>query len=326
MKTAALILLLLAGCVAAPPPEPVPAPVEPPPPAPVPEPVPAGPPPLPPSRLICDVPARKVLLSELGLPEGSRPRDMALTKGTVWLLFEPALLVGLPRQEPKPGGGEFEELDEVEMIYGAKGEVWETLSVSPRDGSLWITSSSAARLWHKPPLGRVRPVRVPQAKEGGFRDLTVRWDGIYIAPTSCNGGSIWRIDPSGKLLGTGLPRTDGACPAVDLETDWSGRTWARLPESGEVFVLSAGDRWMPEPATGPWPERAGPFRGWFFWGAEPVGIGGEEETLLVRGAEPFREDCGEGNRLLRVAGDSRGWAALTRDWLLLRDHAVESAE
>ena len=261
------------------------------------------------------MPVRKILLSELGLPEGSRPRDVALTRGTVWLLFEPALLVGLPR---KSG-----ELDEVEMVYGARGDIWETLSVSPRDGSLWIASSSSARLWHKPPLGRVRPVRVPQAKEGGFRDVLAGWDGIYIAPISCGTASVWRVDASGKLLGTGLPST--TCPPVDLETDWSGRTRAFLPETGETFLLKAGDRWEQETAASrPWPERARPFRGWFFWGAEPVGMGGEEETVLVRGAEPFREDCGEGNRLLRVVGDSRGWAALTHDWLLLGEHAVES--
>jgi hypothetical protein len=269
--------------------------------------------PLPQGRLVCEVPVRKILLSELGLPDGSRPRDLALTRSTIWLLFEPAVLVGMPRSG---------DLDEVEMVYGARGDIWETLAVSPRDGSLWMASSTAPRLWHMPPLGRVRPVRVAQAKEGGFRDLAVRWDGIYLAPTSCNGSSVWRIDPSGKLLGTGLPHPD--CPAMDLETDWSGRTWAFFPGSGETFMLDVGDRWQPEGSPTPWPERAGPFRGRFFWSTEPVGMGGEEETVLVRGVEPFREDCGAGNRLLRVAGDSRGWAALTREWLLLGEHAVES--
>ncbi|MFL6202674.1 MAG: hypothetical protein ACJ76J_26175 [Thermoanaerobaculia bacterium] len=276
---------------------------------------------LPQGRLVCEVPARKILLSELGLPEGSRPRDMALTKSTIWLLFEPALLVGLPRQS--------QELEEVEMVYGARGDVWETLAVSPRDSSIWMASSTAPRLWHMPAIGRVRPVRVPEAKEGGFRGLAVRWDGIYIAPSACNGNSVWRVDPSGKLLGTALPQA--SCPTVDLETDWSGRTWAFLPESGETFVLSSGDRWTPSGSPSPWPERAGPFRGRFFWGEEPIGMGGEDETVLVRGAEPFRaqpfrEDCGAGNRLLRVAGDARGWAALTREWLLLGEHAVESPE
>lgn len=271
--------------------------------------------PLPQGRLVCEVPVRKIPLSELGLPEGSRPRDMALTRSTVWILFEPAVLVGMARSG---------DLDDVEMIYGAKGDVWETLSVSPRDGSLWMASSTAPRLWHKPSLGRVRPVRVAQAREGGFRDVAVRWDGIYIAPSSCNGSSVWRVDPSGKLLGTALPRAD--CPPVDLETDWSGRTWAFFPGTGETFTVDAGDRWAANGGGSPWPERAGPFRGRFFWGTEPVGMGGEEETVLVRGAEAYREDCGAGNRLLRVAGDGSGWAALTREWLLLGEHAVESRE
>lgn len=275
--------------------------------------------PIPQGRLVCEVPARKILLSELGLPEGSRPRDMALTRSTIWILFEPAVLVGLPRRAG--------ELDELETIYGARGDVWETLSVSPRDGSLWMASSTVPRLWHKPPLGRVRPVRVAQAKEGGFRDVAARWDGIHVAPTSCNGdigGRVWRVDPSGKLLGTALPRTD--CPPVDLETDWSGRTWAFFPGTGEAFTVDGGDRWTPNGSPTPWPASAGPFRGRFFWGTEPVGMGGEAETVLVRGAEPFREDCGAGNLLVRVAGDARGWAALTREWLLLGEHAVESRE
>lgn len=341
-KIAPLLALVLAGCAAvrpSPAPE-TPAPVLPaeaPPPVPA---APAGPPPIPQSRLVCDVvPARKVPLSDLGLPEGSVPRDVALTRSTIWILFE-TVLVGMPRQEVKPGGGEFDTLDETEMFYGVKGVPWETVSVNSRDGSIWIASSSANRLWRKPPIGRVRPVPVAQAREGGFRDLVATRDGVYVVPTACAGSSVWRVDASGKVLGNGLPSQGGACPAVSLETDWSGRTWALLPDSGEAFRLNGGDRWVPGgadlAAPGPWPERAGPFQGWFFWGTEAVGLGGDEETLLVRrsGAAAgelgeigaFREECGEGNRLLRVAGDSRGWVALTREWLLVGEHAVQSPD
>jgi hypothetical protein len=275
------------------------------------------------------VSVRKILLSDLGMPEGSRPRDVALTRGTVWVLFEPNVLVGLPRRAPSAGG--IETVEEGETVYGAPGDVWESLSVSPRDGTIWIASSSAGKLWRKPPLGRVRPVRVPQVKEGGFRDLVAGWDGVYVAPTSCGSASIWRVDASGKVLGTSLTQS-GECPVIDLETDWSGRSWALLPGTGEAYRLDMGGRWVPAgqdlAAPGPWPERAGPFLGWFFWGTEPVGLGGEAETLLIRksaeGVQPFQEDCGEGNRLLRVVGDARGWIALTREWLLLGEHALQS--
>lgn len=339
-KIVALLALTLSGCAAIRPAPEAPAPVETPAPVPSTPPVPAGPPPIPEARLVCDVPVRKVLLSDLGLPEGSVPRDVALTRSTIWILFE-NVLVGMPRQEVKSGGGEFEALDETELFYGVKGIPWETVSVSPRDGSIWIASSSANRLWHKPPIGRVRPVPVAQAKEGGFRDVVARRDGVYVVPTACAGASVWRLDPSGKVVGNGgLPSQGGAsqggaCPAVDLETDWSGRVWALLPGSGEAFRLTPGDRWESAgtelAVPSPWPERAGPFRGWFFWGTEAIGLGGEEETLLVRrsgtGAGElgaFREECGEGNRLLRVVGDSRGWVALTREWLLVGEHAVQS--
>lgn len=334
MKKAVFLVLILAGCAPAPAPSPVPAPepVQ----APAPPPVPAGPPPLPQSRLVCEVPVRKIPLTDLGMPEGSRPRDVALTRGTIWILFEPNVLVGLPRQaRPEGSANAVSAVEgESEILYGLPGDVWETLSVSPRDGTIWIASASAGKLWRKPPVGRVRPVQVPQLKEGGFRDLLAEWDGVYVVPTACDIGgmaSVWKVDAAGKVLGTGLPVAAGAgsCPTVDLETDWSGRSWALLPESGEVFHLEGG-RWVPGKdlaAPGPWPERAGPFRGWFFWGTEPVGLGGNEETpetVLVRKSEPFREDCGAGNLLLRVVGDGRGWVALTRDWLLLGEHALES--
>jgi hypothetical protein len=285
------------------------------------------------------VPVRKIPLSDLGAPEGSRPRDVALTRGTVWILFEPNVLVGMPRQARPEGSANAVTLfeGESEVLYGLPGDVWETLSVSPRDGTIWIASAAAGsagkKLWRKPPVGRVRPVPVPQLKAGGFRDLLAVWDGVYVAPASCGAASIWKVDASGKVLGTGIPQT-GNCPVVDLETDWSGQPWALLPESGAAFKLDAAGRWVPAAqdfaAPGPWPERAGSFQGWFFWGTEPVGIGGTEETpetpetVLVRKSEPFREDCGAGNRLLRVRGDERGWVALTRDWLLLGEHALES--
>ncbi|MES1244787.1 MAG: hypothetical protein ABUT39_24480 [Acidobacteriota bacterium] len=331
-----LLALTLAGCAAAPPPEPV-GPIDPPAPVPSPSPpVPTGPPPLPQSRLVCQVPVRKIPLSDLGLPEENRARDVALTRDTIWILFEPNVLVGLPRRERPEGSANAVTAveDESETIYGQPGDVWETLSVSPRDGTVWIASASAGKLWRKPPVGRVRPVRVAQLKEGGFRDVLAVWDGVYVVPTACGSASVWRVDASGKVLGTGLPQ-NGNCPVVDLETDWSGRSWALQPESGEAWKLvigGGGGHWVPAgqelASPGPWPERAGPFRGWFFWSTEPVGLGGEEETLLIRrsadGVKPFREDCGAGNRLLRVAGDERGWVALTREWLLLGEHALES--
>ncbi len=292
---------------------------------------------LPPSRLVCEVPVRKILWSDLGglgVPEGSRPRDVALTRGTVWILFEPNLLVGLPRNgkvQENP-----QEIDEAETVFGAPGDSWETLSVSPRDGSIWIASSTQGRLWRKPPLGRVRPVPVSGLTEGGFLDVAAGWDGVYLAPAACGGASIWRLDATGRKLGSALPGASAPdsqpCPQVDLETDWSGRTLAFLPETGAAWRLEAGgDRWSPAAAgfaaPGPWPKEAGPFRGWFFWGEAPVGLGGETDTVFVRrsdaGVQAFREDCGAGNRLLRVAGDRLGWVALTREWFLLGEHALE---
>jgi len=55
---------------------------------------------------------------------------------------------------------------------------------------------------------------------------------------------------------------------------------------------------------------------------------GEDGALLVRNVggtvETTWEDCGEGNALVDVAGDERGWAVLTRQWLRLADHHREA--
>ena len=60
-----------------------------------------------------------------------------------------------------------------------------------------------------------------------------------------------------------------------------------------------------------------------------AGSGGDE-TLLYRRVDgqvtAFREDCGPGNALIRVAGDHQGWAALTRQWLLLGGFSPASPE
>jgi hypothetical protein len=117
-----------------------------------------------------------------------------------------------------------------------------------------------------------------------------------------------------------------------LERDWSGTVWALRPEGGAVFQMGFDLGWQPAgdgiAPPAPAPPGSEPVRSWFFWGAEPIGLTGDGaggEPLLIRrresGIEAFREDCGEGNALVDVAGDERGWAVLTRRWLRLADHA-----
>lgn len=287
-------------------------------------------PPVPSSRVICTVQeARRIDLAELGAPEGSRPVDLVLGRSTVWILFEPSLLMGIPRVvQPKApvAYAEFGEVEEVEMIPGPRPDAWRSLAIDPREGTLWLASPSG--LWRKRP-GR-RPELLKGAPAGGFRDAVADRGAVWAVP-ACPERAVWRLDASGKRLGIALGALEALeaggeeCPALDLERDWSGTVWALKPATGEVFRLGFDGRWGPAelPVPAPAPAGSNPVRSWFFWGEEPMALG-EGDGALYRRADGrvsgFREDCGEGNGLVRVAGDAQGWAALTRSWLLLGEH------
>ena len=347
---ALLPVLALAACAGTPPPpqesqSPAP-PVETPqaaPPAPAEPAVPA----IPVSQQICGVQAgRTIDLAELSLPEGSRPLALALAPDTVWLLFEPALLVGVPRDakalEPVaiPEFGEIEEM--ADLIPGPAGAAWSALAVDRWDGSVWLVSETVPGLWRKRPGRRPEAVRLqgtPALRQGGFRDVLAGRGSVWIAP-ACAGSSVWRLAPSGKLLDAALDGTGESCPAALLERDWAGTVWALRPATGEAFRVGFDLKWQPAGADlappAPAPSGSEPVDSWFFWGVEPFGLaqggasGGDTEPLLVRNVagkiETSREDCGAGNALVDVAGDERGWAVLTRQWLRLADHQLQTPE
>ncbi len=299
------------------------------------------------SNLICGVQeARRVEWAELGVPEGSRPLDIVLGKDTAWVLFEPSLLVGVPRdaRTPElvaiPEFGAIEEL--LDQISGPPGSSWGSLALDPFDGSVWIASSSTPTLWRMLPGRRPAAVKIapPPAGSGGFVDLLAGQGSVWVAPACATPGTpgLIRLEPSGKLRGTAIEQS-GECEATDLERDWSGAMWVLRPVRGEVLRLRFDGTWEPagDALAAPAPPPAGspPVRSWFFWGGEPlalgqVGDGSGDETLLYRRVDgkivAFREDCGPGNTLVRVAGDRQGWAALTRQWLLLGGYSLEAPE
>jgi hypothetical protein len=331
-------LLVLTACATAPPrPAEVPAPE----PAPAPSvqaaaPAPAVPPPAPAaplSRLICTVQeARRISFADLGLPAGSRPVDLALGKGKIWLLFEPALLVGIPRSDDarEPAAiaeyGQVEE--EIDMIHGPRPDAWRSLAIDPWDGTLWLASPSG--LWHRRAGRRPEPVAVANATRG-FRSAAPSHGAAWAAPT-CSAQAVWKIDSRGKVLAAALPQPDpappGGCAAALLQRDWSGDLWALF--AGRMFRLAGNGAWQPE-GEAVTPPAGTPLLSWFFWGTEPLVLGGEDggEPLLYRRIDgrvtAFQEDCGPGNALLRVDGDAQGWAALTREWLLVGEHAKAAA-
>jgi hypothetical protein len=366
-------VLLLGGCATAPPAPPattanapaVSAPPAAPPPAPPPPPAPA----VPLSRLICTVQeARRVSFADLGVPAGSVPLDLALAKDRVWILFAPALLVGLPRTaeplEPAAVAG-FGGVEEVEMIPGPRPDAWRSVSADPLDGTLWLASPSG--LWRRRPGRRPemvaitegtqapaetavkRPARKKSARKratapaapplpvpaGGFRAAVAGRGAVWAAP-ACADHAVWKLDSQGRRLAADLPVAAEPCAAADLERDWSGDLLAFLPATDTVFRLAFDGTWQPAGDVLDVPMPApdgGRFRTWFFWGTEAVSLADSpgdsagdppDGILLLRRidgrATAFHEDCGPGNTLLRVAGDARGWAALTRQWLLVGEH------
>jgi hypothetical protein len=229
-----------------------------------------------------------------------------------------------------------------DLIPGPAGAAWSALAVDRWDGSVWLVSETVPGLWRKRPGRRPEAVRLqgtPALRQGGFRDVLAGRGSVWIAP-ACAGSSVWRLAPSGKLLDAALDGTSGSCPAAVLERDWAGTAWALRPGTGEAFRMGFDLGWQPAGADlvppAPAPAGSEPVHSWFFWGAEPFGLsqdgidGEGGESLLVRNVdsriEVFREDCGEGNVLVDVAGDERGWAVLTRRWLRLADHQRDAQE
>jgi hypothetical protein len=237
-----------------------------------------------------------------------------------------------------PEFGAVEEL--LDQIPGPPGSVWSSLALDPFDGSVWIASSASPTLWRMRPGRRPATVRItpaPPAGSSGFVDLLAGRGSVWAAPACASppGPALLRLEPSGKMKGTALPQP-GGCEPADLEQDWSGSAWVLRPVRGEVLRLRFDGTWEPAgdalAAPAPAPAGSPPVRSWFFWGNEPLGLGEDPEggTLLYRRIDGkvavFREDCGAGNALVRVAGDRRGWAALTRQWLLLGGYSQGGEE
>jgi hypothetical protein len=283
--------------------------------------------------------ARRVSWADLGVPEGSRPVDLALGKTKVWVLFEPSLLVGVPRTESRNepvAVAEYGALEETDMIPGPRPDAWRSVAVDPWDGTLWLASPSG--LWRRRSGRRPEPVAVAGSPKG-FTGVAAGRGAVWVTP-ACADHAVWKLDSKGKVLATALPQPDapGGCAHALLERDWSGDVFALRSSSsgdgaGEVLRLAFDGSWQPAsgallPPLLPAPGGDVPLRSWFFWGPEPLALGGPaDEPLLYRRVDgrvtAFHEDCGPGNALVRVEGDKQGWATLTREWLLLGEHQRE---
>lgn len=297
----AVTLALLAGCAAPAPPAARPAPppqaeLETKPPAPA-----APEAPEVKVSLLCDPAVRRIAFPSIGIPLHTRILDIALTPDRVWLLVDQHHIVEVGRSP---------EQATFRMITGKEDATWDALDVDPRDGSLWIVSLLRLELIHLIPDGKSTVVRLSGVEgEGGFRDVLVDEEGVYVVPT-CAEDALWRVDRGGKVLERAFHREgeepltlrteftpeEGqgsvfGCQPVSLARDLSGRItafdgvtrtfyrhdsadWAPLLEIPDPELPAGGVR-VDNPGTeqatwAPGWGASGNALGFFFLGEEPV--------------------------------------------------------
>lgn len=141
--------------------------------------------------LVCAPEARRVSFTALGVDAYTHILDMALSPDRAWLLVDQNHIVEVERRAE---GATFR------TIAGSPEARWAALDVDPADGSLWVVSMERLELIHLVPGAKGQVVKIPRLEgEGGFRDVLVDEEAIYVVPT-CAQGALWKVDRSGKVL------------------------------------------------------------------------------------------------------------------------------
>lgn len=169
--------------------------------------------------LVCDPGVRKIPFPSIGIPLHSSPLDIALTEDRVWLLVNQQMIVEVGRQP---------EQATFRTIAAQEGAYWDAMAVDPLDGTLWVVSLTRLELIHLIPGGKSAVVRIPKLEgEGGFRDVLVDEEGVYVVPT-CAEHALWKVDRKGKVLDQAFRRESDKIP-LTLRTEFT-------PEEGEGSV------------------------------------------------------------------------------------------
>jgi hypothetical protein len=203
--------------------------------------------------LLCHQGARAVRFDKVGVPSGERPVDVALNRGSIWVLFNSGRVLQLSR------GGE--RMDVQMHFLSGQGEIG-AIAVDPLDDSVWVVSQASLDLYHFTPDGQMSTVKLKRKVEGssGFVGLIVARDSIYAQPT-CAEIAVWRLDRSGKLLGTAFKvpaktgdepqvlQADGpvgtACFSMLLERDLQGHILAWDREEKAAYQVDDQGNWTP---------------------------------------------------------------------------------
>jgi hypothetical protein len=207
---------------------------------------------LPSVNLLCHEGARAVRFDKMGVPDGEQPVDVALTRGFTWVLFDSGRVLQLSR------GGE--RLAVQMRFLPVKAEIG-AIAVDPLDDSVWVVSHSSVNLYQITADGQMSTVKLQRKieGEGGFSGLVVARDAIYAQPT-CADTAVWRLDRSGRLLGTAFNsppanaaeevyqpgnRAQNTCSSVRLERDEQGHilAWDRLKKT--AYQVDDQGSWAP---------------------------------------------------------------------------------
>lgn len=170
--------------------------------------------------LLCDPAVRKIPFPSMGIPLYTSLLDIALTPDRVWLLVDQHHIVEVGRNPDNPT---------FRTIVGKEDATWDALDVDPVDGSLWIVSFLRLELIHLIPDGKSTIVRIPRLEgEGGFRDVLVDEEAVYVVPT-CATDALWKVARDGKVLGQAFRREGEEVP-LTLREEFT-------PEEGQGSVV-----------------------------------------------------------------------------------------
>lgn len=310
--------------------------------------------------LVCNEKARYLSFDKLSVPGQERPEDVAMTHGSIWVLF-PQRLMQIGR------GGEHVD---VRMQLAPSGEAWGKLAVDPVDESVWVASQSRPVLYKVTPDGQsMSVVKLPKVEgKGGFSGLMVARDAIYAQPT-CADAAVWRIDRSGKVLATAFPApkpADGEpevlqdgqmrlkCFSMRLDRDADGQLLAWNLKDRKTWQVDGEGTWTPSASRLfehlPGQVSALVVRGmavgeksehWyvgngtgklFFWKGKPVFLGayanrektvGADTVVFLPSETGLREALMTCHKVYvrEVVTDATGYAAITDRFLVLGEMA-----
>lgn len=194
--------------------------------------------------LLCGESARMVRFETMGVPADERPKDVAMDSRYIYVLF-PSRLLRIPQGQ---------ERFQAEMTVARGDDLWVSMDLDPVDGSVWIATDRFVLRRISPNWKNEKIELQKVSGEGGLERIRVAQDALYASPI-CAKDAVWRIDRTGKILGSSFPMPERkvsdeplsvsqlGCSKVRLERDAEGNVVAWDHENGKVFKVNGQGAW-----------------------------------------------------------------------------------